>query len=346
MPDNTDPKRVTIIGDLFMRADIFANALREIPNIRFDISTFETDWPDNPFGPAFDGVKEYQGSAESSARQIGNAEICITHLAPIPRSVFERCPGLKFVGVSRGGPVNIDLQAAREFGVTIANAPGRNASAVAEFTIGAILSQTRLITQAHMDMQRGVWRGDLYRADRTGRELSQMTVGLIGYSAVGQRVARLLAPFGCKIVFSDPFVELAADDKALGVEKCELDALLSHADIVSLHARLTPQTRKMFDRQTIAAMKPGSYLINTARGELLDQTALTEALQSGHLAGAALDTFDPEPPSPDDPLLKLPNITLSSHIAGASALVAEQTARRIAEDVANFLAGRELNNPC
>ncbi|MCY6381563.1 2-hydroxyacid dehydrogenase [Hoeflea prorocentri] len=346
MSDITDLKKVTIIGDLFMRADVFADALRQLDGVRFDIRTFETDWPDNPFGPAFDGIREYQGSAEASAQQIDDADICITHLAPISRSVFERCPNLRYIGVSRGGPVNIDLKAARDFGVTVANAPGRNASAVAEFTVGAILSQTRLITQAHVDLRRGVWRGDLYRADRTGRELSQMTVGLIGYSAVGRRVARLLAPFGCRIIYCDPFVELSDDDRELGVHKCDLDDLLSDADIVSLHARLTPQTRRMIDGKTLSAMKRGAYLINTARGELLDQAALIEALESGQLAGAALDTYDPEPPFPDDPLLKLTNITLSPHIAGASALVAEHTAQRIAADVGNFLAGRELNNPC
>ena len=346
MSAGTEPIKVTVIGDLFMRADAFAAALNAIPGSRFDIRTYETDWPDNPFGPAFDGVKEYQGSAEASAEQIGDAEICITHLAPIPRSVFERCPNLKLIGVSRGGPVNIDIAAAREFGVQVVNAPGRNATAVAEFTIGAILSQTRRFTVGHAGLSQGVWRGDLYRADRTGQELSEMTVGLVGFSAIGRKVARLLAPFGCRIVFADPYVEPTDEEAASGIGKCDFDTLVRVSDVVSLHARLTDETREMFTADTFAAMKPGAYFINTARGELLDQQALTVALQSGHLGGAALDTYVPEPPSADNPLLELPNVTLTPHIAGASVHVVSFAAGLIATDVANYLAGRELSNPC
>ena len=336
----------TIIGDRFMRAEAFADALSAIDGRDFTFQSYETDWPDNPFGPPFDGIKEYQGSADASAEQIGDAELCITHLAPLPRSVFEACPNLRLVGVSRGGPVNIDLEAARDHGVTVVNAPGRNASAVAEFTIGAILSQTRLFTQGHMGLANGIWRGDLYRADRTGQELSQMTVGLVGYSAIGRRVARLLHPFGCRILFADPFVEPAPEDLAMGIEKATIDTLVAESDVVSLHARLTPESRNMFTSEVFGRMKRGAYFINTARGELLDQSALVAALQSGHLGGAALDTYVPEPPSPDDPLLALPNVTLTPHIAGASVYVVTYAASVIAQDVARFLDGRELKNPC
>ncbi|WP_421850404.1 2-hydroxyacid dehydrogenase [Oricola sp.] len=329
-----------------MRADAFASALNTIPGACFSIRTFETDWPEHPFGAPFDGIKEYQGSAETSAAEIGDSEICITHLAPIPRSVFEKCPNLKLIGVSRGGPVNVDIAAAREHGVQVVNAPGRNATAVAEFTIGAILCQTRRFTLGHAGLSKGIWRGDLYRADRTGQELSELTVGLIGYSAVGRRVAHLLEPFGCRIVFSDPYVEPNAEDAAAGITKCDFATLLRVSDVVSLHARLTPETRDMFTADTFASMKQGAYLINTARGELIDQQALTAALQSGHLGGAALDTYVPEPPAPNDPLLPLPNVTLTPHIAGASVHVVTFAANMIAADVGNYLAGKELNNPC
>ena len=164
----------------------------------------------------------------------------------MPRLCLRGLSKLRLVGVSRGGPVNIDLEAARDHGVKVVNAPGRNASAVAEFTIGAILSQTRLFTQGHMGLANGIWRGDLYRADRTGQEMSQMTVGLVGYSAIGRRVAKLLHPFGCRIIFADPFVDQSDADLAMGVEKTSFEALVAEADVISLHARLTPDSRNMF----------------------------------------------------------------------------------------------------
>ena len=131
--------------------------------------------------------------------------------------MMDRLPKLKFVAVSRGGPVNIDMKAARERGITVVNTPGRNASAVAEFTIGAILAETRNITRGHDALRRGEWRGDLYRADLAGEELSEMTVGLIGYGEVGRRVVQLLKAFGCRILVSDPYVQLSADDLHDGV---------------------------------------------------------------------------------------------------------------------------------
>ena len=346
MATEGDGIAVTIIGDRFMRAEAFRRALSALDGLRFSFRCFETEWPDTPFDPPVDGVREYQGTADATAEQIGDAQICITHLAPLTRGVFERCPNLRLVGVSRGGPVNIDVQAARERGVQVVNAPGRNASAVAEFAIGAILTQTRLITQGHVALRDGRWRGELYREDTTGEELSQMTVGLIGYSAIGRRVAKLLQPFGCRIIVTDPYVELTDEDRAMGIEKHELKSLLAASDVVSMHARLTHETRHMLAADAFATMKPGAHLINSARGELIDQQALTAALSSGHLGGAALDTFEPEPPRPDDPLLALPNVTLTPHIAGASRYVVHYAADKIARDVGNFLAGRELNNPC
>src|SRR5262249_49565989 len=149
-----------------------------------------------------------------------------------------RLKQLKLIAVSRGGPVNIDLAACREHGVVVVNAPGRNASAVAEFTIGAILAETRLIRAGHEALRQGIWRGDLYRVDVTGTELSELTVGLIGYGHIGTRVVRLLKPFGCRILVCDPYKRLAAEDIADGVIQVELARLLSESDVVSLHARV------------------------------------------------------------------------------------------------------------
>lgn len=342
----TSPIKVSIIGDLFMRAETFSRALSEAGGDRYELMTHENEWPVAPFDPPRDGIKEYQGQDEKTIEQIGDAEILILHMAPLTRAVFERCANLKLIGISRAGTVNIDTQAAKDHGVKIVNAPGRNASAVAEFTIGAILAQTRLFTIGHSSLSQGEWRGDLYRADRTGQELSQMSVGLIGYGAIGPRVARLLVPFGPRIMFNDPYVDITDDDRTLGIEKCDFETLLATCDVVSMHPKVTDETRGMMNAQAFATMKPGSYFINTARGPLMDEFALVDALKSGHLAGAAIDTFDPEPPDPGHPLFALPNITLTPHIAGASVYVSTFAAQVIATDISNFVHGRPLNNPC
>ena len=216
--------KIAIIGDRFMTPSTFEAAIRACCTEPLDIETMELPWPDEPMRhgyaePGMDGLKEYQGEAEAILRFVGCAEIAITQLAPFSAAMLDRMPALKLIVVARGGPVNIDLAAAREHGVLIVNAPGRNASAVAEFTIGAIIAETRLITRGHDALRRGGWRGDLYRADRVGRELSQMTVGVIGYGHIGTKVVRLLKAFGGRILVADPYVELSAEDVRDGVVK-------------------------------------------------------------------------------------------------------------------------------
>nr|WP_198557015.1 NAD(P)-dependent oxidoreductase [Enterovibrio nigricans] len=218
----------------------------------------------------------------------------MNHLAPLSRAMFERLPNLKLVAVSRGGPVNIDMKAAKANGVTVVNAPGRNATAVAEFTIGAILSETRNITRGHDALRHGKWRGDLYRADTTGNELCDMTVGLVGYGEIGSLVTALLRPFKCRIIVCDPYKTLSEEDIKAGVEQVEFDSLLNQSDVVSLHARVTEETTGLFDYKAFEKMKDGATFINTARGPMVDYPALTRALQRGKLRGAMLETFGVE----------------------------------------------------
>jgi D-3-phosphoglycerate dehydrogenase len=250
------------------------------------------------------------------------------------------------VAVSRGGPVNIDTKAARDAGVRVVNTPGRNASAVAEFTIGAILAETRLIRVGHEALRKGEWRGDLYRADRTGRELSEMTVGVVGYGNIGTKVVRLLRAFGTKVLVHDPYVQLSAEDRNAGVEHVSLDELLKRSDVVTLHPRVTDETKNMMNAETFAQMKPGAIFVNTARGPLCDYDALYENLVNGHLASAMLETFAVEPVPEDWPLLELPNVTLTPHIAGASVRTVTYAAEMAAEEVRRYIAGLPPVNPC
>ncbi|CAN7394427.1 2-hydroxyacid dehydrogenase [Mesorhizobium sp. LjNodule214] len=344
-------KKIAIIGDRFMLPDVFRSEIEKACGNSLDIRTLEAAWPDEPmeFGnPALglDKVKEYFGDPDEVVDFIGDAEIFVTQLSPLSDAMMRRLPGLKLVAVSRGGPINIDMAAAKTHGITVVNVPGRNASAVAEFTIGAILAETRLIRVGHEALRKGEWRGDLYRADRTGRELSEMTVGVIGYGNIGTRLVRLLRAFGCRILVSDPYVQLSADDRNAGVELVALDDLLARSDVVTLHSRVTAETRGLINKDTIASMKPGVIFINTARGPLVDYDALYDALVSGHVASAMLETFAVEPVPSDWPLLQLPNVTLTPHIAGASVRTVTYAAEQAAEEVRRFIAGLPPVNPC
>ena len=342
---------VAIIGDLFMKSDMFESALAEACGDKVTCRLLDLPWPDEPMEHGYavaglDGLKEYMGHPDDVMAHVADAPVFVTHLAPISAPMFAAMPELKLVAVSRGGPVNIDMKAAAEHGVTVVNTPGRNASAVAEFTIGAIIAETRNITKGHDALRRGEYRGDLYRADVTGDELSDMTVGVIGYGNIGTKVVRLLRAFGCRILVTDPYVQLSPQDRDAGVQLVALETLLAQSDVVTLHPRVTEETTGMIDAEALAAMKPGSVLINTARGPLMDYDALYDALVSGHLGGAMLETFSVEPVPPDWPLLQLPNVTLTPHIAGASLKTVRIAAAKAAEEVRRWIAGEPPLNPC
>ena len=342
--------KISIYGDRFMKSDIFDEVISKKLN-GYDLQFIKKDieWPDGPFHndygtEEFSKIKEYFGSEEDVINTVQNNEILITDLAPITESILSKIPNLKFIGVSRGGPVNIDIEACKKNNITVVNAPGRNASAVAEFTIASILSETRLVTKGHQSMVNGEWRGDLYRFDITGKELSELTIGLVGYSHIGKKVRDLLIPFGCKIIFSDPYVEEDEIDKKNDINKVSKDELISNSDVISIHARVTKETEKFFADLEFKNMKKGSYFINTARGPLVDYDALLKHLKSGHLGGAALDTFEIEPLPKNHALRLQDNVTLTPHIAGASIKTVYYAAQVIAEDLKNYLENKDLIN--
>lgn len=343
-------RKIAIIGDRFMLPQVFHEKIVAACGDDLDIRLMEQAWPDEPMEHGYavagmDGLKEYVGTPDQIVGFVDDAEILVTHLAPLSDGMMQRLPGLRLVAVSRGGPVNIDMDAARRNGITVVNVPGRNATAVAEFTLGAILTETRLIRAGHESLRRGEWRGDLYRADRTGRELREMTVGVIGYGNIGTKVVKLLRAFGSTVLVCDPYVQLSAEDRAAGVEHVALDDLLTRSDVVTLHPRVTEETRHIINADTLARMKPDALLVNTARGPLVDYDALTTALTDGTIAGAMLETFAVEPVPPDWPLLQLPNVTLTPHIAGASVRTVTFAAEKAAEEVRRYLAGEPPLNP-
>ncbi|MFK8079910.1 MAG: 2-hydroxyacid dehydrogenase [Granulosicoccus sp.] len=342
-------RKIAIIGDNFMLPDVFEEKILSLCQPQLDIRKLQQPWPDEPMEHGYaqagmDNLKEYMGKASDVVDFIDDAEILVTQLAPLSRNMFEQLPQLKFVAVSRGGPVNIDMAAANDHGVVVVNTPGRNASAVAEFTLGAILAETRNIRRGHEGLRSADWQGDLYRYDKTGRELGELTVGVIGYGNIGTRVVRLLRAFGTKVLVADPYVQLSTDDLNAGVELVAVEELLDRADVVTMHARVTDETRQMMNAQTFAKMKKDALFVNTARGPLVNYDDLHDALTGDVIGSAMLETFAIEPVPEDYPLLSLPNVTLTPHIAGASVKTVTYAAEQVAMELDRYFKGLSAIN--
>jgi phosphoglycerate dehydrogenase-like enzyme len=255
-------------------------------------------------------------------------------LQPCTAAMIQAAQRLKLIQKIGVGVNTIDLEAAKARGIPVCNLPGTNARAVAELTLALMLATLRRLPRFDAAMRAGGWSDPLLQ-DGLG-ELGGRVVGLVGYGAIPRLLAPVLAALGCRLIYTTR----GPKPDALG-EWRSLAALLDEADIVSLHLPLTEETAHLIDAAALARMKPGAVLINTARGGLVDQTALTEALRSGRLAAAGLDVFDTEPPDFAAALFRLPNVVLSPHIAWLTtgtfdrsfALAAENCRRVAAGDV-------------
>jgi len=248
----------------------------------------------------------------------------------VTRRLIDAAPRLRWVGRAGAGLDNIDVAAAKERGIEVMNVPGANSIAVAELAFGLLLALFRKLPEADASLRRGEW----LKSKLMGRELRGKTLGIVGTGKIGRAVAQRALAFEMKCVGYDPLVAPEAM-RAAGVEPAALESLLALSDVVSLHLPVTPETKAMFNAARIASMKKGAVLVNAARGALVDEAALLEALQSGHLAGAALDVFAVEPAGAN-PLLSLPNVVASPHI-GASTREAQEAC---GDEIARMLLGR------
>lgn len=331
---------VLAAGDHFVLTRLLVDALHEEVPDGLQVSELTLPWPVEPFGRVAE-VDEASGTEEQMVQALAGAQVCVTQMAPLTRAVLEASPDLELFCVGRGGPVNADLEAAAEHGVAVCNAPGRNATATAEHTLGMVLAAVRRIPQSHTELTAGQWRGDHYRYEAVGPELEGSTVGLVGYGAIGARVARLLAAFGAHVLYTDPYTDPGAAD---GAEQVPLAELLSRSRVVTLHARATSETKGMIGRAELESMPAGSVLVNCARGSLVDHDALCDALDGGHLWGAALDVFPEEPVPEGSRLLRTPHLTVTPHLAGASRQTAANAARTNAAEVGRWLRGEPLQH--
>jgi D-3-phosphoglycerate dehydrogenase len=260
------------------------------------------------------------------------ASAILARLGTVTRRVIEAAPRLRIIARHGVGVDAVDLAAATEHGVLVTTTGAANAAAVAEYTFALLLTLVRKTHEADRSMRDGLWRRD----PLVGAELDGRTLGIFGLGAIGSRVARQALGFGMRVIACDPRLTEPPFD---GIRLVSHGELLGSADIVSLHTRLTPDTTRMIDAAALAAMKPGAVIVNTARGELVDEPALIAALQSGRLGGAALDCFAEEPLSPRSPLRELPNVVLSPHVAGQTKEAVIRVGLAAAEAVLDDLAG-------
>ena len=246
-------------------------------------------------------------------------------------ALMEHAPRLRVIGRAGVGVDNIDAEAATRRGVVVMNTPGANAVAVAELTICLMIALARKVAAANSSMHAGKWEKKILQ----GSELRGKTLGILGLGRVGLEVARRARAFGLEVIGSDPFVS-AAVARENGIKLVSLDEMISGSDYITLHVGLTPQTAGVINAKTIATMKKGVRIINCARGELVEDAALIDALKSGHVAGAALDVFTVEPLK-DSPYAELDNVILTPHIAGSTGEAQEAVGVQIARQVREYL---------
>ncbi|MFE4057377.1 2-hydroxyacid dehydrogenase [Streptomyces sp. NPDC059096] len=332
--------RILAAGDHFVAPDLFTRELEAEIGRDHTIAELMLDWPLTPFGPVGE-VVEASGDEAAVLAALEGARVCVTQMAPITRKVLEGSPELRLVVVGRGGPVNVNLDAAKERGVQVCNTPGRNAAATAEYTVGLLLAAMRRIPETSAALAAGRWAGEFYTYGNCGPGLDGATVGLVGCGAVGSRVARALTAFGAEVLLYDPYADQDALREA-GTPVAGLDELLRRSSVVSLHARLTPETRGLLGARELALLPEGAVVVNCARGALLDEEALCDALESGRLGAAGLDVYAVEPPPAGSRLRTAPRLVMTPHLAGANTAVAHNAARIAAAEVGRFLRGEPL----
>jgi D-3-phosphoglycerate dehydrogenase / 2-oxoglutarate reductase len=331
--------RVLLAGDDFVTNEILAREVGAETSITPELRMLSLPWPAIPFGRVAE-VEEASGREDEVAGAAAEAEVIVTQLAPLTSRVIGAAPALRLIVCTRGGPVNVNVQAASERGIAVSTAPGRNAVAVAEYTVLLILAAMRRLIQAHTALAGGEWRSGMYAYGECGREIAGSVVGIVGFGEIGRRVAAIVGGMGARVVAHDPFVprELVGDQ----AELVSLTELLESADVISLHARSTPETRGMIGAAELARIRPATILVNTARGALLDYDAASRALERGQLGALALDVFPEEPVPPSSALLRLSRVVLSPHLAGATRETAQRAARIAAAEVGRYGRGEPL----
>lgn len=334
-----DALKITAIGDSYMDATTIAEALveRGYDVTEQNVTIAEPTWDVST-------VREFEGDPAQVAQMLRGYDVALVHGAPITAEVLMANPQLKLIGCLRGGPVNIDVVAAAERGLPVAITPGKNAEAVAELTIGFMISMARNVPASLADVAtrrdegRPLAESNFEGAKWFGREVGTLTLGLVGYGNVARLVSAKARALGATVVAYDPYIDPASVPEVRLVSS--LDELLGAVDVVSLHARATADNRHLIGARELALLPAGSFLINTARESLVNEDALVEALLSGHLRGLAMDVNEADGRWQD--LVAIPQAVITPHLAGATRETLKRGSAMIADDVIAFAEGREL----
>ena len=258
--------------------------------------------------------------------------------------VVENANQLRFIGICRHSTNNVDIEAATKNSVLVVNTPARNAVSVAELTIGLMLSLARHIMQAHSIVQSKQWLDPVgpYISMR-GVELAGKVAGIIGFGSIGSELARRLRAFDMEVLAYDPYI---SDERIAqtGAKQVELRELMKESDFVTIHCSVSLDTTGLIGTEEISLMKPTAYLVNTAGWEIMDEKALLDALGQKRIAGAAFDTYETHPLSPQSPLLKLDNVVMTPHIGGATDGTVARYSHMLVEDIMRFLGGERPKN--
>jgi phosphoglycerate dehydrogenase-like enzyme len=272
---------------------------------------------------------------------IADADFAITGQVAVSGDVLRAGGKLKLLHKWGVGVDNIDVAAAKALGVRVARTTGSNAMAVAEFTLGLMLSATRFLPYGHHMMLQGEWRGP-GRLPGESLLLTGRTVGIVGLGAIGTNVARLLRGFGCTILYAKRNPLPPEEERALGVRHASIDEIIETSDVVSLHCPLTPETEGLFNAAAFRRMKRSAVLVNVARGGVVNEADLCEALKARTIRAAAMDVFSVEPLPGDSPLLGLDNIVVTPHLAASTADTFEPTVRRMYRNMEHVARGEPV----
>jgi len=305
----------------------------------FTLNPGDLDWQElQSLGPC--AIYDRTPHAEV-LRRAAAAEILLTNKTDLTARTIRDLPELKYIGVLATGTNVVDLAAARARGIPVTNVPAYGTKSVAQMTFALLLELTQHTGHHAQTVREGRWTRseDFCYWDFPLLELDGLTLGIVGYGRIGRAVSELGAAFGMKVLAYHP----RACTAPAGVSFVELDPLFAESDVVSLHCPLTPQTANLVNAQRLALMKPTAFLLNTSRGPLVDETVLADALNSGRIAGAALDVLAIEPPRADNPLLTARNCLITPHLAWGTRAARSRLLKIAVENVRAFLRGQPQN---
>ena len=283
-------------------------------------------------------VYERTPNKAETIRRIGDAQIVLLNKVPIDAEILDACPSIRFICCLSTGYNVVDIHAARERGIPVCNVPDYSTAAVSQFTFALLLELCHRIGHHDKTVHDGKWAAcqDFCYWDTPQMELAGKTMGIIGYGRIGQAVSIIARAMGMDVL---AYSRTVRDD--VDVDYVDMDTLLRRSDVISLHCPLFPETEKLINGETIAKMKDGAILLNTSRGQVIDEAAVAAALCSGKLRGAAMDVVSEEPISPDNPLLTAPNCVITPHMAWAPV----ETRQRILDTTVQSIRGYLNGNP-